>query len=193
LRDKTGQVATSLGVGSHLLYWGFDEKIITEFDWWDSRIYFDTLSLTATPSRHFSGRTFVRNKTLWCSFVLQSDGYNIYLGGDSGYDTHFKTISDKFGNFDIAILESGQYNDQWPDIHMMPEDTVRASIDLHAKWLLPVHWAKFSLSLHPWSEPVQRVLKKARELNVNVTTPVIGEPVILNRSYPAKEWWGGLS
>lgn len=192
LKDKTGRIATSLGVGSHLVYWGFDENIITEFDWWETKNYFDDITLTAAPARHFSGRTFIRNKTLWSSFILQANGYKIYLGGDSGYDAHFKTIGEKFGSFDLAILESGQYNQQWPDIHMMPEDTVQASVDLHAKWLLPVHWGKFALSLHPWNEPIQRVLAKARELHVNVVTPMIGEPVVLGRSYPGNEWWAGL-
>jgi len=145
--------------------------------------------LTAAPARHFSGRTFRRNKTLWSSFILETGGYKIYIGGDSGYDAHFKTIGEKYGPFDIAVLESGQYNQQWPDIHMMPEETVQASVDLKAKWLLPAHWSKFALSLHPWDEPVKRILAKAAELNVHVTTPMIGEPVILNRSYPDKKWW----
>ena len=191
LKSKTGQIATSLGVGSHFIYWGFDEKTITEFDWWTSKKYFENMVLTAAPARHFSGRTFRRNKTLWSSFILETGGYKIYIGGDSGYDTHFKTIGEKYGPFDIAVLESGQYNQQWPDIHMMPEETVQASVDLKAKWLLPVHWSKFALSLHPWDEPVKRILAKAAELNVNVTTPMIGEPVILNQSYPDKKWWVG--
>jgi L-ascorbate metabolism protein UlaG (beta-lactamase superfamily) len=189
LKEKTRQVCTSLGVGSHLIYWGFDEHIVTELDWWDSRKVLENFELTAAPARHFSGRSFVRNKTLWSSFILKTPGYNLYLGGDSGYDRHFKAIGEKYGPFDIAILESGQYNESWPQIHMMPEETVQASVDLKARVLLPVHWGKFSLALHPWNEPVKRILAKAGELNVKVTTPLIGEPVILNSSYPDKKWW----
>ena len=191
-KAKTKNICASLGVGSHLTFWGFDEKNITELDWWQGKQFPGSIELTAAPARHFSGRSFNRNQTLWSSFILTAPGYRLYLGGDSGYDSHFKTIGEKFGPFDIAILESGQYNVQWPHIHMMPEETVQASIDLKAKVLLPVHWSKFALALHPWSEPVERVLAKAKELDVKVTTPLIGEPVILNHSYPDKKWWVGI-
>lgn len=192
LKPKVKQVCASLGVGSHLVYWGFDENIITELDWWESKRFPAAIELTAAPARHFSGRSLNRNKTLWSSFVLNAPGYRLYLGGDSGYDSHFKLIGEKFGLFDIAILECGQYNLQWPQIHMMPEETVQASIDLKAKFLFPVHWSKFSLALHPWSEPAARVSAKAKELNVKITTPMIGEPVVLNQYYPGKQWWVGL-
>ncbi|MES2733995.1 MAG: MBL fold metallo-hydrolase, partial [Bacteroidota bacterium] len=109
--------------------------------------------------------------------------------GDSGYDTHFKTIGEKFGPFDLAILECGQYNLLWPLIHMMPEETVQASIDLKAKWLLPVHWGKFTLANHPWDDPAIRSVKRAAEKGVNITTPMIGEPVVLGRTYPNQPWW----
>ena len=189
LKAKTKIICTSLGVGSHLRYWGIDSAIITEFDWWDSKQVFDNIHLAAAPARHFSGRSFTRNKTLWSSFILRSGEYTIYIGGDSGYDSHFKSIGEKFGPFDIAILETGQYGTAWPYIHMMPEEAVQASIDLRAKVLLPVHWGKFALAMHPWDEPVKRVIAKAKELNVKVTTPLIGEPVVLNESYPDKQWW----
>jgi L-ascorbate metabolism protein UlaG (beta-lactamase superfamily) len=189
LKAKTKKFCVSLGVASHLEYWGIDKNIITEFDWWQEEEIYPGIKLTAAPARHFSGRGIRRGKTLWSSFILNTPEYNIYLGGDSGYDMHFKEIGNKFGPFDIAILESGQYNPNWKNIHMMPEETVQASMDLGAKVLLPVHWGKFTLSLHPWDEPIKRVLKKARELNVKVTTPLIGEPVTVGVSYPQKEWW----
>jgi L-ascorbate metabolism protein UlaG (beta-lactamase superfamily) len=145
--------------------------------------------LTATPARHFSGRGFIRNKTLWASYVLDAGDYKLYLGGDSGYDTHFKQIGDKFGPIDLAILENGQYNADWPYIHMMPEQTVQASIDLQAKVLFPVHWGKFTLALHPWNEPAIRVTNKAAEMNMAITTPKIGQQIILDSLYPAEKWW----
>ena len=188
LRSKTKAICTSAGVGSHLRYWGIDPAIITEFDWWD-RKQIAEITLIAAPARHFSGRSLVRNKTLWSSFILIAGDYRVYIGADSGYDSHFKTIGEKYGPFDIAILECGQYNEWWPYIHMMPEETVQASIDLKAKVLMPVHWGKFALGLHPWDEPVTRVVAKAKELNVQITTPLIGQPVILNESLPAKQWW----
>ena len=194
LRSKTKSICTSSGVGSHLRYWGIDPGIITEFDWWDSKeITGDTstgsVQLIAAPARHFSGRSLTRNKTLWSSFILRTGTHRIYIGADSGYDSHFKTIGEKYGPFDIAILECGQYNEWWPYIHMMPEETVLASIDLKAKALMPVHWGKFALGLHPWDEPVKRAVAKAKEMNVQVTTPMIGEPVILDSSYPNEQWW----
>jgi L-ascorbate metabolism protein UlaG (beta-lactamase superfamily) len=194
LEPKTKKICTSLGVGSHLKYWGIDPAKIAEFDWWDSKqITGDNsagdIELIAAPARHFSGRLFTRSKTLWSSFILKTGDYRIYIGADSGYDSHFKEIGEQYGPFDIAILESGQYNEYWPYIHMMPEETVQAAADLKAKVLLPVHWGKFAIALHPWDEPIKRVIAKAKELNVQVTTPMIGEPVILDSSYPRQEWW----
>jgi L-ascorbate metabolism protein UlaG (beta-lactamase superfamily) len=189
LRPKVKQVVTSLGVGSHLEYWGFEETVITELDWWESHAFTSEITITAAPGRHFTGRSVVRSKTLWSSYILKTNTHNLYLGGDSGYDTHFKTIGEKFGPFDIALLESGQYNTAWPFIHMMPEQTVQASIDLKANILFPIHWGKFALAFHDWDEPITRVLKKAKELDVKTTTPMIGEPLILSKFSETKAWW----
>jgi L-ascorbate metabolism protein UlaG (beta-lactamase superfamily) len=149
--------------------------------------------LTAAPARHFSGRGLRRGKTLWTSFALQTRRHSLYLGGDSGYDTHFKEIGKRLGPFDLAVLESGQYNANWPHIHMMPEETVQACVDLGASMLLPVHWGKFTLSLHPWDEPVRRVLLKAAELKVKVATPRIGEPLTVGKNvFPSDQWWNDI-
>ena len=189
LNGKTKYIITSLGVGSHLEYWGFDMKKVTELDWHESAEVIDGIKFISQPARHFSGRSFVRAKTLWASFVLKTKDQSIYLGADSGYDKHFKEIGEKYGPFDLALLESGQYNEAWKSIHMMPEETVQASLDVKAKVLMPVHWGKFCLSLHPWNEPIERVVKKAEELNVTLATPMIGEPIIIGEKYPAKKWW----
>ena len=188
LNHKTKHIITSLGVGSHLDYWGINRNKITELDW-DGSSEIDGFKFISAPARHFSGRGFKREKTLWASFILKSKNHSIYIGADSGYDTHFKQIGEQHGPFDLAILESGQYNEMWKSIHMMPEETVQASIDLNSKVLLPVHWGKFSISLHPWNEPIERVMKKAEELNVKVTTPMIGESIIIGEKYPARKWW----
>ena len=188
LKDKTTTFYTSLGVGSHLEYWGIDAEKIKEFDWWDTIVVTNDIKLTALPARHFSGRGFKRGETLWSSFALQLFGYNIYIGADSGYDTHFKTIGEKYGPFDIAILECGQYGANWPYIHMTPEQTVTAAIDLKAKALLPVHHSKFALAMHPWNEPLKRVVAAA-ENNITIATPIIGKPVIINKHYPSLQWW----
>jgi L-ascorbate metabolism protein UlaG (beta-lactamase superfamily) len=189
VRSKVKSCYTPLGVGEVLDGLGFDENIISELDWWESERVVDGIELTATPARHFSGRGFKRGGSLWASYVLNSFGYNIYLGGDSGYDSHFKEIGDKFGPFDLAILECGQYNTNWPQIHMIPEEAVQACADLRSSKLLPVHWGKFALSTHAWNEPVKRIIKAALEKNVAVTTPMIGEPIVIKEHYPDAAWW----
>lgn len=189
LKNKIGKVYCSLGLASHLKYWGVDEKKITEMDWWQSEQIEPSIQLTAAPARHFSGRGVKRFQTLWSSFILKTPSHNLYLGGDSGYDGHFKEIGDKYGPFDIAILESGQYNKMWPLIHMMPEETVQAAVDLRARSLLPVHWGKFTLGMHPWTEPVKRVKSKAQELKVQVWTPRIGEPLVIGKDFKNSNWW----
>ena len=120
LDSKVKQVVTSLGVGAHLEYWGMAPEKITELDWWQKMEVSEKIEITATPSRHFSGRGFKRAQTLWSSFVLEIMGYRIFIGGDSGYDGSFKKINQRFGSFDLAFLECGQYGKYWPQIHMFP-------------------------------------------------------------------------
>lgn len=189
LRTRVKRVICSLGVSAHLRHWGFNGEIITELDWWQSLQTEDEIQITAAPARHFSGRGIKRAQSLWSSFIVKTAGHTIYLGGDSGYDAHFREIGEKLGPFDMAILESGQYNTMWPLIHMMPEETVQAALDLQARALLPVHWGKFRLSMHPWNEPVKRVLAKAGELNMPVHTPKIGQPLYFGRAHHNEHWW----
>ncbi len=158
-------------------------------DWNQHQKISDAIEITAVPARHFSGRGFTRAKTLWSAFVLKIDGYKIFVGGDSGYDTHFKTIGEQHGPFDIAMLEAGQYGVNWPNIHMMPEETIVAAKDLNTKVLMPVHWGKFALAMHNWDEPINRVVQQAHKQNIKLTTPLIGEVVVLDSIYPNKEWW----
>jgi L-ascorbate metabolism protein UlaG (beta-lactamase superfamily) len=189
LKDKVKHIYTSLGVGSHLEYWGVPAENITELDWSEFANINEELKITALPARHFSGRGFTRNQTLWSSFVLKTKSKTIYLGGDSGYDDHFKTIGKEYGPFDLSILECGQYNPAWGYIHMMPEEVAQAAEDLGTKLLLPVHWAKFTLALHTWSEPIERVTKAANEKNIAICTPMIGETITLNKYTPNTKWW----
>lgn len=188
LAPKIKKFYASLGVGAHLEHWGISADKIVEFDWWENVKISDEIEVTATPARHFSGRGFARGKSLWSSFVLKIHGYSIFMGGDSGYDTHFKTIGEKYGPFDIAMLENGQYNLLWHNIHTLPEETFLAAKDLKAKVLMPVHWAKFPLANHSWNEPIKR-LKEAAKNEIKLTTPMIGEPVVIDSLYPEKVWW----
>jgi len=193
LKPKVGKIITGLGTAAHLAYWGFDPKSIVELDWNEASVLDSGFIITATPGRHFTGRTFKRNQTIWCSFVFQSPSKKIFIGGDSGYDTHFEKIGAEHGPFDLALLECGQYNKSWKYIHMMPEQTVQAAIDLKAKTMMPVHWAKFALSLHAWDEPIQQVTKEAHRLEVPIIHPMIGELVDLSNFGAQTEWWKGIN
>lgn len=189
LNGKVGHFYVPLGVGAHLRSWGVSSEKITEMDWWE-QIDFHGITLASTPARHFSGRgPLDKASTLWCSWVIKGKHKNIFFGGDSGYDPSFSEIGKKYGPFDFAMLECGQYDKQWPEIHMQPEETVQASIDLKSKLLMPIHWGAFKLGLHSWTEPAIRVTKKAAELNVKLATPRIGQPIVLGEVIPSSNWW----
>jgi L-ascorbate metabolism protein UlaG (beta-lactamase superfamily) len=189
LKPKVDKIITSLGVGAHLEHWNFDMSKVIEKDW-NEEIQLDLGFIVYTkPGRHFSGRGLKRNQSIWSSFVLQTPTTKLFLGGDSGYDTHFKTIGEQYGPFDLAILECGQYNEYWHHIHLMPEEVVQAAQDLQAKNFIPVHWAKFSLSLHAWDEPITRVKAEAVKRNVPILHPMIGEAVDIKNPAPSTEWW----
>lgn len=192
LKPKVKKIITGLGTGAHLERWGFDMNTIEERDWNEEITFSDGFKIVTTPARHFSGRGIKRNRAMWMSFVVQTPTLKVYLGGDSGYDTHFKAIGDKYGPFDLAILECGQYNEYWKYIHMMPEEVVTAAQDLKAKKLLPVHWAKFSLGLHAWDEPIRRVTAEAEKLHQPILTPMIGQKVELKQQQQFGKWWEGV-
>lgn len=192
LKPKVGRVITGLGVASHLGHWGYDKEIIEERDWNEEIRLGDGFIVNTVSARHFSGRAFKRNQSLWMAFVLTTPTKRIFIGGDSGYDSHFAAIGETFGPFDLAILENGQYNEYWKYIHMMPEEVVQAARDLRAKKLLPVHWGKFSLSLHAWDEPIIRLVKEASKKNVQVVHPMIGEAVPLDDPKAYERWWEGV-
>ena len=188
LRPKIKKIVTGLGVGDHLERWGYDSNIIFEKDWNETFELEEGFVVSTTPGRHFSGR-MKKNTSLWMSFVLTTPRKKIFIGGDSGYDTHFAEIGKKYGPFDLVILENGQYNKYWKYIHMMPEEVIQAAEDLKAKRLLPVHWAKFSLSLHPWDEPIKRVYAEAKRKGMNLVHPLIGAALELDGQAESTRWW----
>lgn len=194
LRPKIKKLITGLGTGEHLEYWKFDPAIIIEKDW-DETIPLDNGFVAySAPARHFSGRTFSRNKALWTSWVLQTPSMKIYIGGDSGYDTHFAEIGKKYGPIDLAILENGQYNKNWKYIHLMPGEIVNAANELQAKAVFPVHSSKFALAMHAWDEPLINVSEAFKHSAIKLITPIIGEEVRLKDSTQVfKEWWKGLN
>ncbi len=191
LSKRVDHFFVPLGVRAHLERWGVDSRNITELDWYESEVY-RGVRLTLAPARHFSGRgLWDRDSTLWGSWIISSDSLNVYFSGDSGYSDTFKIIGQRYGPFDIAFLENGAYNLDWAQIHLMPEETVQASIDLKARLLFPIHWSKFDLALHPWDEPAIRLTREATIRNVTVASPLIGE-VFDVRNYPETRWWESL-
>jgi L-ascorbate metabolism protein UlaG (beta-lactamase superfamily) len=191
-KDKKNKFLVPLGVDSHLLSWGISQDRIIAKDWWQS-FSEEKLIFTATPAQHFSGRAMMdRNKTLWASWVIQSDNYKLYFSGDSGYDIHFKQIGDKFGPFDLAFIESGQYNKKWEEVHLLPEQSIQAFKDLNAKRYMPIHWGMFVLSLHAWNEPPIKLNEfKSRE-NYELVIPQIGQLVDLEKKFDFINWWEEL-
>ncbi|WP_394774999.1 MBL fold metallo-hydrolase [Flavobacterium sp.] len=195
LKPKIKKIICALGVGSHFEFWKFPKEIIIEKDWHEKIELDQNLTLYTTPSRHFSGRSTKRCNTLWTSFVLETKDFKMYLGGDSGYDTHFAEIGQKFGPFDIALIDNGQYNPAWKYIHNLSEDVIKAMKDLKAKRVFPVHSSKFALALHAWDEPLIKVteLNASSENTIPLITPMIGELVELrNEKQAFKQWWKGI-
>ena len=190
LKDKVGHFYVALGVSTHLIEWGINPDKITELDWWKESSA-DGFTFICAPARHFSGRGLSnRFTTLWASWIVKTESSTVYFSGDSGYGPHFKEIGNRYGPFDFVMLECGQYNELWKDIHMMPEQTVQAAIDLKAKLMMPIHWGAFTLAMHTWIDPINRVTVSAHERLVPITTPKIGEPVLLQQEvFPHSEWW----
>jgi L-ascorbate metabolism protein UlaG (beta-lactamase superfamily) len=190
LKDKTDRFYAPLGVGAHLARWGVEGKKIRELDWGDSA-GFPGLALFCEPARHFSGRGLRDNSsTLWASWVLKIGGKTIYFSGDSGYGPHFRELGRRFGPFDFAMVECGQYDEQWPMIHMRADQAVRAARELGAKLMMPIHWGAFALSLHAWNDPPISVTERARAAGQPVVIPRLGEAVDLDGGkLPDGEWW----
>ncbi|RPE08876.1 MBL fold metallo-hydrolase [Chitinophaga lutea] len=190
LKPKIGKVICGLGVAQHFEYWGWVQDKLIEKNWFDSVDLGSGFKVTLTPARHFSGRLFNRNISLWSSFVLQTPSKKLFLGGDSGYGPHFKDIGEQFGPFDLALLECGQYNEKWPYIHSLPDEVVKEAEELKAKHFMPVHNSKFKLAQHPWYEPLQQTAAMAAASHQSITTPKIGEKVDLDHLDKVWEkWW----
>lgn len=186
--EKVGRYFVPLGVRAHLLRWGVEDSKIIELDI-DESVKFDEIELILTTSRHFSGRGFdTRYSTLWGAWIIKTPEISILFGGDSGYGKHYEKLGELYGKFDIAMLENGAYDDNWNQIHMMPEQAATAASELNASALLPIHWAKFDLAYHNWDEPIKRLLKASEKSNFTLITPKIGEIFTL-RNLPQDMWW----
>lgn len=189
LADKTRYFLAPLGVGDTLIKWGIDASKVRQLDWWQGTEV-DGIRFIATPSQHFSGRgLFDGNSTLWASWVMIDGDTRIFFSGDTGYFDGFKRIGERYGPFNLTLMETGAYNVDWPHIHMQPEQTLQAHIDLKGRWLLPIHNGTFDLSMHAWHEPFDRILALAWERNVSITTPQMGEAFNLTQPQRGRAWW----
>lgn len=191
-KDKQCQFVTPLGIASHLEHWGIVRERVQELDWWQS-MEVEGLKFTATPSQHFSGRNlFDSNKTLWASWVIQYQQKKVYFSGDSGYDIHFKEIGERLGPFDLAFIETGQYNKKWEEVHMLPHQSAQAYFDLQAKAYVPVHWGMFELSIHSWFDPIEKIHQLALERSINLLSPKLGQMVELGKDQTFEAWWESI-
>lgn len=190
LNHKSKQVITGLGTGEHLEYWNYNPKKIIELDWGENFELGNAYKVYAETARHFSGRGFKRNQAIWVSFIIETPNRKIYIGGDSGFDDHFEKIGKKYGGFDLAILELGQYNKDWHYIHMMPEEFLVAAKNLKAKTIIPVHNSKFALAHHDWKEPLEMITTLNRKEDIRLLTPKIGEKITWeDESTKSEKWW----
>ncbi len=189
LMPKIKQIICGLGTGAHFEKWSFKKGNIIEEDWNKHIDLKGGFTVDTIPARHFSGRGFKRNKALWLSYILQTPTKKIFIGGDSGYDAHFKEAGDAFGPFDLAILECGQYDLSWKYIHMLPHEVLQAAKELKAKKIIPVHWGKFKLANHDWDTPINELLALNQQTKLNILTPMIGEKILLNEDQEFTKWW----
>ncbi len=193
LRNRIDTVICPLGVGEDFEYWGFDKNKIIEKDWNESIPLANKCTLHTVTARHFSGRGFTRNQTLWTSYVLETPDFRIYMDCDGGYGGHFSDISRQFGPFDLAFIENGQYNELWQYVHKTPEEAVKAALDLLARQVMPIHSAKFAESSHAWDDPLIRFTKLSDSLHLRTLTPEIGELVhFTDTTQIFSKWWEGV-
>lgn len=187
---KVNNYCVPLGVENHLERWGVDSEKIHTMAWWeDAKI--DGLTISSTPSQHYSGRLpWGNNLTLWSSYFIQDEYHKVYYTGDTGYGEFFKDIRSRYGEPELVLSEDGQYDQEWPYCHMSPEEVLKAAKDIGTEWLIPVHWAGFVLSRHAWDDPAERLTTLAVDSEIAVSTPRIGETINYNdiNNYQEK-WW----
>jgi L-ascorbate metabolism protein UlaG (beta-lactamase superfamily) len=191
LNSKVSHFFVPLGCGAHLIRWGIPEEKITELNWWEEAEY-QGLTVALTPSRHGSGRDlFSIDTTLWGGWVILGSKNRVYTSGDGGYGPHFEEIGNKYGPFDITLMEGAQYDRRWAEIHMVPEQAVQAHLDVNGETMMLMHWGAFTLANHAWNEPIERALEKANEREVNIIAPKIGETITLDSDLemPITPWW----
>lgn len=193
LHPKVEKFYVPLGIARLLIDWGVSASKIEEFDWWQSR-QVGEITLVNTPANHFSGRGINdANNSLWSSWVIKTPQQSLFFSGDTGYFPGFKEIGQRYGPFDLTMLENGAYNKDWADVHMLPEQTLQAHKDLKGKILMPIHNGTFELAYHPWNEPFERISQLGRDAGFEVATPTMGQRWQLQQQTPQQSWWQNLA
>ena len=189
LAPKVDMFISPLGVGDRLIAWGIPAAKVRQLDWWQQTALAG-VRFVAAPAQHFSGRSLSDSgSTLWASWVILAGDLRLFFSGDTGYHADFKTIGERFGPFDVTLMETGAYDAQWPDVHMQPEETLQAHLDLQGRWLMPVHNGTFDLALHAWHEPFDRIHALAQAHGVSLATPGMGERLSLAQPQAGQRWW----
>ena len=192
LHHKVKRFIVPLGVEQHLFRWGVTRDKVQSLDWWQS-LTLDDINITATPTQHFSGRGLLdKNQTLWASYVIQSDKSKLFFSGDSGYFDGFKAIGERFGPFDLTMIETGAYDKDWPSIHMTPEQSLQAHLDLGGRQMMPIHNGTFDLAFHSWYEPLERIATLAADADTPLVTPVVGQILDIHNTPESVAWWREL-
>ncbi|WP_213452265.1 MBL fold metallo-hydrolase [Rhizomonospora bruguierae] len=188
VRSQRAPFVVPLGVGAHLERWGVPAERIVELEWAEG-VDLGGVRLTCTAARHFSGRGFTRDTTLWASWVIAGERRRVFYTGDTGYFDGYRAIGAEHGPFDATLAQIGAYGEAWPDIHMTPEEAITAHLDLGGGLLVPVHWGTFVLAPHPWSEPVDRLWSEAKARDVRIAVPRPGERVDVDAPPAVEAWW----
>lgn len=192
LDAKVNLFVVPLGVGASLRHWDIADEKILEMDWWQDTLVNET-RITATPARHFSGRLFSRNNTLWNSYVIEYEEHKLYFAGDSGFFEKYEEIGQKHGPFDLSFIPIGAYDQAWADIHLNPEEAARTWDLLNGGKMLPIHWGTFDLGLHSWYEPIEWLLREAIQRDIPLITPKPGEWIDPSEYDSDKTWWKAYS
>jgi L-ascorbate metabolism protein UlaG (beta-lactamase superfamily) len=194
LATGTVPIVVPLGVGEHLEAWGIAPSRIRELDWWEETSVTGPggrrLTITSTPSQHFSGRRITtRFTTLWTSYAFSGPGHHVFFSGDTGLTPEFEDVRRRVGPFDLTLLEVGAYHPAWGHIHLGPDKAVKAFRMLGGGTLLPVHWGTFNLGLHAWDDPAESLLRMQPDLHGRLLMPRLGQPVEPSQQTEALPWW----
>jgi L-ascorbate metabolism protein UlaG (beta-lactamase superfamily) len=190
LANRDTKYFVPLGIGEHLKDWGIPAKRIIEMDWWDSNtLGGHDFTIIATPARHYPGRWFSSIPTLWTSWTILGPRHRVFFSGDTGMLPTFDDIGNKYGPFDLTMIEIGAYHENLGDIHLGPVQAIDVHLSLRGKMLLPIHWGTFNLGIHAWTDPIERMIKTATKKSVKFVAPKPGQPVYPDKPIDLNKWW----